>query len=112
MKEAMAYLLKVICFISFLQRSTSQFFDFTPSLPNKRFFALWNSPSAVCKQKWKVNLNLEENGIVVNEDHEWHGDYMNIFYQNYGAWPYYDLTTKKAMNGGIPQVCAFFRITE
>lgn len=94
--------LQTILLISLTHYSASQY-D-TPSLPNKRFFAVWNVPSVACKARWNVSLNLEEHGIVVNDGHQWHGDFMNIFYQNYGLWPLYDFRNGSAVNGGIPQV--------
>ena len=75
-----------------------------PSLPNKPFITVWNTPTDQCKPKWNVSLDLSAFDIVVNKDQKWCGEYIVIFYDTQlGFYPYFD-SNGKAFNGGVPQV--------
>ena len=75
-----------------------------PSLPNRPFVTVWNTPTDRCKPKWNVSLDLSAFDFVVNRDQRWCGEYIVIFYnKQLGLYPYFD-RDGKAVNGGLPQV--------
>lgn len=94
--------IQILNFLILSRYSFSYDFNDHFKLPNRKFLPLWNSHTSVCKSKWHIDINLEEYGIVANDDQKWNGDYMNIFYENAGLWP--NCGTGKPENGGIPQV--------
>ena len=103
--------LQIILFFSFTGISTAAgplTLNFNgPPLPERNFLPIWNSPTYVCHNNWNISLNLSQYGIVANDDMEWNGKFMNIFYDNVGLWPYYD-DKGEAINGGLPQVTRFY----
>ncbi|EYC15493.1 hypothetical protein Y032_0036g3175 [Ancylostoma ceylanicum] len=69
----------------------------------------WNVPSASCK-KMGVNIPLNEFEIIHNKGDEFLGEKIVIFYEKkFGKCPYYkDYDPKQPINGGLPQVRAFY----
>ncbi|KAK6739185.1 hypothetical protein RB195_020943 [Necator americanus] len=70
------------------------------------FPVYWNVPSKVCHSR-KIDIPLQEFGIIHNRGHEFQGDQIVIFYEyNFGYFPYYiDYDADQPVNGGLPQNC-------
>ncbi|XP_065318706.1 hyaluronidase-like [Gordionus sp. m RMFG-2023] len=81
---------------------------FSCNLSETAFEIIWNSPTEVCKIKYKNDLQLELYEIRANLEQKWRGELINLFYHTQiGSWPLIieDKTTNKKneINGGIPQ---------
>lgn len=70
---------------------------------SKPFVTVWNAPTKRCKTKFNVDLDLSVFDIIANENEEFRGQNVTIFYSNLlGYYPFYaDQTTE--INGGVPQ---------
>ncbi|XP_060073730.1 hyaluronidase-like [Ylistrum balloti] len=67
------------------------------------FAVVWNVPSAVCQDKFKVLLNLSHYGIIQNLNQSFFGENIVLFYEpTPGLYPKY-LSNGSAINGGLPQ---------
>ncbi|CAK9301246.1 unnamed protein product [Gordionus sp. m RMFG-2023] len=76
--------------------------------PERAFQIIWNSPTQICKIRYKNDLNLASYGIQANPNETWRGNLISLFYDSQlGLWP--SLTTNTVtnktdeVNGGIPQ---------
>ncbi|GCC32409.1 hyaluronidase-1-like isoform X1 [Chiloscyllium punctatum] len=75
----------------------------SPMLHNKPFIVVWNTPTAGCKTKFDVDLDLSVFDIVENENETFVGKNITIFYKNkLGLYPYYT-SERIPVNGGLVQ---------
>ncbi|XP_065316871.1 hyaluronidase-like isoform X2 [Gordionus sp. m RMFG-2023] len=66
------------------------------------FRIIWNSPTFVCKSKYKVSLNLAKWGIESNVNQAWQSDTVSLFYATIiGLWAF--IRNGRRINGGIPE---------
>jgi len=65
------------------------------------FTAYWNVPVNKC-QRVGVTFDLDQYGIVHNDNNDFHGDKVNLFYRNGFSFPFID-EHGKTINEGIPQ---------
>lgn len=78
-------------------RSSSSSFSQLP------FLTVWNAPTASCYSKHGVDLNLGTFSIVHNDNENFMGEDITIFYEaKLGLYPSYSGQTG-AINGGVPQ---------
>uniref|UniRef100_UPI00398E8055 hyaluronidase-1-like isoform X1 n=3 Tax=Pristiophorus japonicus TaxID=55135 RepID=UPI00398E8055 len=76
----------------------------SPIIHDKPFIVIWNTPSAGCKTKFNVDLDLSVFDIVENENESFVGKNITIFYQNkLGRYPYYN-DEGTPVNGGLVQI--------
>ncbi|XP_078399358.1 hyaluronidase-like isoform X2 [Cetorhinus maximus] len=75
----------------------------SPVIHNKPFIVIWNTPTAGCKTKFNVDLDLSVFDIVENENESFVGKNITIFYKNkLGLYPYYT-DEGTSVNGGLVQ---------
>ncbi|XP_069792620.1 hyaluronidase-1-like isoform X2 [Narcine bancroftii] len=62
----------------------------TPLIQDKPFIVVWNTPSAACKTKFNVDLELSVFDIVENANGSFIGKNITIFYKSkLGRYPFY-----------------------
>ncbi|XP_043923810.1 hyaluronidase-1-like isoform X2 [Protopterus annectens] len=70
---------------------------------SKPFVTVWNAPTQRCKTKFDVDLDLSVFDIIANQNEEFRGQNVTIFYSGLlGYYPHYEDQTTD-INGGIPQ---------
>ncbi|XP_041046926.1 hyaluronidase-1-like [Carcharodon carcharias] len=75
----------------------------SPVIHSKPFIVIWNTPTAGCKTKFNVDLDLSVFDIVENENESFVGKNITIFYKNkLGLYPYYT-DEGTSVNGGLVQ---------
>ncbi|KAM7404428.1 hypothetical protein PAMP_011773 [Pampus punctatissimus] len=75
-----------------------------PILQNRPFVVVWNMPTAHCRQRYNIHLDLRDFDIVENRQQSFQGQEMTIFYRNHlGLYPYLSQDGVE-VNGGIPQL--------
>ncbi|KAM8972076.1 hyaluronidase-1-like [Pelodytes ibericus] len=74
-----------------------------PVIEDKPFISVWNAPTAQCKQRYKVDLDLNVFDIVANPNESFIGSNITIFYHTHLG--YYPHITDEGhpVNGGVPQ---------
>ncbi|CDQ78842.1 unnamed protein product [Oncorhynchus mykiss] len=73
-----------------------------PTLSQLPFLTVWNAPTAQCKSRYGVDLDLGVFNIVSNQNQSFMGDNITIFYNTkLGLYPRYN--QGEAVNGGVPQ---------
>ncbi|XP_062314787.1 hyaluronidase-1 [Osmerus eperlanus] len=66
------------------------------------FLTVWNAPTALCKPRFGVDLDLSVFNIVHNQNQSFMGANMTIFYKDkLGRYPRY--AHSQAVFGGVPQ---------
>ncbi|XP_072136936.1 hyaluronidase-1-like isoform X1 [Mobula birostris] len=78
----------------------------SPVIHNKPFIVVWNTPSARCKTKFNIELDLNVFDIVENENESFVGKNITIFYKlKLGRYPFY---TKDLIpvNDGLVQIAS------
>ncbi|CAL8402508.1 unnamed protein product [Arctogadus glacialis] len=84
-----------------IRLSSGQQYAATP-LSQVPFAAVWNAPTANCKSRFGVELDLGVFNIVRNRNQSFMGDNITIFYADkLGRYPKYNQGV--AINGGVPQ---------
>ncbi|XP_051873386.1 hyaluronidase-like isoform X2 [Pristis pectinata] len=76
----------------------------SPIIHDKPFIVVWNTPSARCKTKFNIELDLNVFDIVENENESFVGQNITIFYKlKFGRYPFY---TEELIpvNGGLVQI--------
>ncbi|XP_026188016.1 hyaluronidase-3 [Mastacembelus armatus] len=75
-----------------------------PILEDRAFVVVWNMPTARCRQRYDIHLDLRDFDIVENQQQRFQGEKMTIFYRDHlGKYPYLSRDGRK-VNGGIPQL--------
>ncbi|XP_038668303.1 hyaluronidase-1-like isoform X2 [Scyliorhinus canicula] len=75
----------------------------SPLIHNKPFIVIWNTPTAGCKTKFNVDLDLSAFDIVENENESFVGENITIFYKKkLGLYPFYT-AEGTPVNGGLVQ---------
>ncbi|XP_078065983.1 hyaluronidase-like isoform X2 [Mustelus asterias] len=75
----------------------------SPKIHSKPFIVIWNTPTAGCKTKFNVDLDLSVFDIVENGNESFVGKNITIFYKNkLGLYPYYT-NEEIPVNGGLVQ---------
>ncbi|XP_067908124.1 hyaluronidase-1-like isoform X2 [Heterodontus francisci] len=78
----------------------------SPIIHDKPFIVVWNTPTAGCKTKFNVDLDLSVFDIVENENESFVGKNITIFYKNrLGLYPYYTID-RIPVNGGLVQIAS------
>ncbi|KAG8002826.1 Hyaluronidase-1 [Nibea albiflora] len=73
-------------------------------LEDRPFVVVWNMPTAQCRNRYNIHLDLRDFDIVENREQLFQGQKMTIFYRDrLGQYPYISRDGTK-MNGGIPQL--------
>ena len=91
------YIFCVLLEYSLVESENVQFAD-------RAFVSVWNSPSAVCEEKYGVQLDLSYFDIVANHNDTFAGDEIVIFYgSRLGLYPEIG-KDGTFINGGLPQV--------
>uniref|UniRef100_A0A8C5PN78 Hyaluronidase n=2 Tax=Leptobrachium leishanense TaxID=445787 RepID=A0A8C5PN78_9ANUR len=74
-----------------------------PYIQDKPFISFWNAPTAQCKQRYKIDLDLSVFDIVANTNETLSGSNVTIFYHTHlGHYPYIS-DDGQPFNGGVPQ---------
>ncbi|XP_064154304.1 hyaluronidase-3 [Anguilla rostrata] len=74
-----------------------------PPLEGRPFTVVWNMPTAHCKERYGIDLDLTDFDIIENHHEKFLGQNMTIFYHNkLGLYPYLSKGGDD-VNGGIPQ---------
>lgn len=74
-----------------------------PLLEGRPFFVVWNMPTAHCKERYGIDLDLSDFDIIENRHERFLGQNITIFYRNkLGLYPYLSKGGSE-VNGGIPQ---------
>ncbi|XP_061114704.1 hyaluronidase-3 [Conger conger] len=74
-----------------------------PLLKGRPFTVVWNMPTAYCKERYGIDLDLSDFDIIQNHHEKFLGQNMTIFYRNkLGLYPYLSKGGSE-VNGGIPQ---------
>ncbi|KAJ8257535.1 hypothetical protein GJAV_G00186630 [Gymnothorax javanicus] len=74
-----------------------------PLMKGRPFIVVWNMPTAHCKERYGIDLDLRDFDIIENRHEEFLGQNMSIFYHNkLGLYPYISKGGIR-VNGGIPQ---------
>ncbi|XP_043564562.1 hyaluronidase-like [Chiloscyllium plagiosum] len=75
----------------------------SPMIYNKPFSVIWNTPIANCNESFGIKLDLDEYGIVANENGLLIGKKITIFYKRQlGLYPFYT-DEGIPINGGLVQ---------
>uniref|UniRef100_A0A3Q0SGX8 Hyaluronidase n=1 Tax=Amphilophus citrinellus TaxID=61819 RepID=A0A3Q0SGX8_AMPCI len=75
-----------------------------PILHNRPFILVWNMPTANCRKRYNIHLDLGDFDIVKNHKQRFQGQEMTIFYRDrLGKYPYLSQDGRK-VNGGLPQL--------
>uniref|UniRef100_A0A3Q3WT91 Hyaluronidase n=1 Tax=Mola mola TaxID=94237 RepID=A0A3Q3WT91_MOLML len=75
-----------------------------PILQDRPFVVVWNMPTAQCKRRYNIDLDLGDFDIMENRHQSFQGEKMTIFYRDrLGKYPYLSRKGMK-VNGGIPQL--------
>uniref|UniRef100_A0A3Q3X0Y5 Hyaluronidase n=1 Tax=Mola mola TaxID=94237 RepID=A0A3Q3X0Y5_MOLML len=90
---------KLFCLIQ-----TTQIIPSGPILQDRPFVVVWNMPTAQCKRRYNIDLDLGDFDIMENRHQSFQGEKMTIFYRDrLGKYPYLSRKGMK-VNGGIPQL--------
>ncbi|TMS16426.1 cAMP-dependent protein kinase type II-alpha regulatory subunit, partial [Larimichthys crocea] len=75
-----------------------------PILEDRPFVVVWNMPTAQCRDRYNIHLDLRDFDIVENREQLFQGQKMTIFYRDHlGQYPYIS-RDGSMVNGGIPQL--------
>ncbi|TKS77296.1 Hyaluronidase-3 [Collichthys lucidus] len=75
-----------------------------PILEDRPFVVVWNMPTAQCRDRYNIHLDLRDFDIVENREQLFQGQKMTIFYRDHlGQYPYISRDGRR-VNGGIPQL--------
>ncbi|XP_063301154.1 hyaluronidase-1-like [Pelobates fuscus] len=74
-----------------------------PYIKDKPFISFWNAPTAQCKLRYKVDLDLSVFDIVANTNETLSGSNVTIFYHTHLGYYPYITDDGHSFNGGVPQ---------
>ncbi|XP_070789833.1 hyaluronidase-1 isoform X2 [Pituophis catenifer annectens] len=104
MEMRMEYLTLWFCLLNvFLMVWNHNMTEGSPAILGHPFISVWNAPTQICEEKYRISLDLRIFDLIVNPHDSFIGKDITLFYSNkFGYYPYY---TKDgvAIYGGLPQ---------